>query len=224
MLLASIALIQELWIRGRYAEVERRVEEGIAYGRDHDLDYFFDYMLGHRNRLQALSGDWVAAEAGLQAMLAAADDDTDSGAGAARHLLPAYAQLLVRRGADDAQAVLARAVDYARRADSAYELVPALLAEIEHAWLLDKPAATPRVSLPSRQAVLGFRHDARTRWHHGTGSTPCRSLRRACERRDSSCRNGQLTVSDRATHVGWGSPCYRRAVAVRATKRNRSPR
>src|SRR6185312_13342391 len=39
------------------------------------------------------------------------------------------------------QAVLARAVAFAREADSSYELLPALLGEIEQAWLLDRPAA-----------------------------------------------------------------------------------
>ena len=83
----------------------------------------------------------MTAEAGLRARLAAGENGSGSGTGAARHALPALAQLLVRRGAEDAQAVLARAVAFAREADSSYELVPALLAEIEQAWLLDRPAA-----------------------------------------------------------------------------------
>jgi DNA-binding CsgD family transcriptional regulator len=141
VLMTYISLVQELWQRGRYADVERRTEAGIAYGREHDLDFYLDYLIGHRLRLLAVRGDWVAAEARLRAMLAAGDGQSGTGAGAARHSLPALAQLLVRRGADDAPTVLARAVDYARRADSRYELVPALLAEIEQAWLLDRPAA-----------------------------------------------------------------------------------
>jgi DNA-binding CsgD family transcriptional regulator len=141
VLMGQIALVQELWLRGRYAEVERRIAEAVAYGREHDLDYFLDYLLGHEHRLQALRGDWPAAEAGLRARLAAGEAGDGSGTGAARHALPALAQLLVRRGADDAPSVLARAVAFAREADSAYELVPALLAEIEQAWLLDRPAS-----------------------------------------------------------------------------------
>ena len=141
VLMGQICLVQELWLRGRYAEVEQRIEEAVGYGREHDLDYYLDYLLGHRHRLQALRGDWATAEAGLWARLAAGENGSGSGTGAARHALPALAQLLVRRGAEDAQAVLARAVAFARRADSSYELVPALLAEIEQAWLLGRPAA-----------------------------------------------------------------------------------
>ena len=141
VLMTAISLVQELWMRGHYAEVEKRVEDGIAYGREHDLDFYLDYLFGHRLRLLVLRGDWPAAEAGLRAMSAAGEDGSGSGAGAVRHSLPALAQLLVRRGADDAPAVLARAVEYARRADSRYGLMPALLAEIEQVWLLDRPAS-----------------------------------------------------------------------------------
>jgi tetratricopeptide (TPR) repeat protein len=153
VLMTYISLVQELWLRGRDADVERRAEEGIAYGREHDLDFYLDYLLGHRLRLLVVRGDWVAAEAGLRAMLAAGDGGSGSGAGAARHSLPTLAQLLVRRGADDAPTVLARAVDYARRADSRYELVPALLAEIEQAWLLDRAAARAAVATLTERTV-----------------------------------------------------------------------
>jgi len=57
-------------MRGRYAEVEKRAEDAIAYGREHDLDFYLAYLLGHRLRLLVVRGDWVAAESGLRAMLA----------------------------------------------------------------------------------------------------------------------------------------------------------
>ena len=155
VLMGHVSLVQELWMRGRYAEAGRCVEDGITYGRVHDLDYYVDYLVGHRHRLQVVHGDWTAAEAGLRALV------DDGGDGSARHCLPALAQLLVRRGADDAPAVLARAVDHARRADSRYELVPALLAEIERAWLADRPADAAAVlaTLTERTAVAGAERD-----------------------------------------------------------------
>ena len=156
VLMTYISLVQELWIRGRYAEVERHTDDGIAYGSEHDLDFYLDYLVGHRLRLRALRGEWETAEAGLRAMLATGDD-AGSGVGGARHSLPALARLLVRRGADDASPVLARAVAYARRADSNYELVPALLAEIEQAWLLDRPATACAAvaTLTERTSAVG---------------------------------------------------------------------
>jgi DNA-binding CsgD family transcriptional regulator/tetratricopeptide (TPR) repeat protein len=137
VMMAYVCLVQELWRLGRYAEVAQRVEEGIAYARERELDFYVDYLLGHRHRLQTMGGEWATAESGLRTLLSDRDDDAG---GSARHSLPALAQLLVRRGAEEAPEVVARAVVYARRADSRYELVPALLAEIEQAWLVDRPA------------------------------------------------------------------------------------
>jgi DNA-binding CsgD family transcriptional regulator len=63
----------------------------------------------------------------------------------------------VRRGADDAQEVLARALDFARRADSRYTLVPAAMACIELAWLTGRPddADDAVELLAARTAVPG---------------------------------------------------------------------
>jgi DNA-binding CsgD family transcriptional regulator len=152
-MMSYVCLVQELWRLGRYAEVEQRVREGIAYARERELDFYLDYLVGHRHRLELLRGDWAAAEAGLRGLLG---DRADT-AGSARHSLPALARLLVRRGADDAERVLARAGEYARRADSRYELVPTLLAEIEQAWLTGRPesAAAAIALLDERTAGAG---------------------------------------------------------------------
>jgi DNA-binding CsgD family transcriptional regulator len=138
VLMGYVCLVQELWRVGSYAEVERHTEDGIAYAVERELGFYLEYLLGHRHRLQALRGGWAAAEAGLRGLLG---DRDDGAAGAARHSLPALAQVLVRRGAEEAPEMLARAVEFARRADSRYELVPALLAEVEQAWLFGRPAA-----------------------------------------------------------------------------------
>ena len=68
VLMGYVSLVQELWMRGRYTEVGRYTEDGIAQGREHDLDFYVDYLVGHRHRLQVVRGDWDAAETGLRAL------------------------------------------------------------------------------------------------------------------------------------------------------------
>jgi DNA-binding CsgD family transcriptional regulator len=129
-----VVLVQNLWNAGLPAETERRIAEATAYAHERDLDIYLDNMAAHCFRCQAARGEWEAAEAGLRGIVAAA------GSGGIRAGLPELSRLLVRRGADDAEAVLDRAVDYARRCDARYELAPALMARIELAWLTDRPA------------------------------------------------------------------------------------
>ena len=197
VLMGQISLVQELWLRGRYAEVEQRVEEAVGYGREHDLDYFVDYLLVHRHRLQALRGDWATAEAGLRARLAAGENGSGSGAGAARHALPALAQLLVRRGAEDAHGGAGPRGRVRQGADSSYELVPALLAEIEQAWLLDRPAAARAAvaTLDERTVDAGCGTPARRAADGGSGASASRSRRspavRTSWRRASAATGGR---------------------------------
>ena len=124
-------LVALLWRLGRYAEIPRYLEEGAAYGRDHDFPTHERGREAYRYRLLGLQGDWDAAEQGLREVLG---DPEDPGV-LDRHALPALARLAVRRGRDDAETTLAAARRNAERADSLLALVPTAAAELEHAWL-----------------------------------------------------------------------------------------
>jgi DNA-binding CsgD family transcriptional regulator/tetratricopeptide (TPR) repeat protein len=146
-----VMLVQDLWNAGRYDEVERWITEATAYAQERDLLVYVDHVTAYRFRLQALRGEWDDAEAGLRMLLR-----TDE-SGTVRQSLPELSRLLVRRGADDAQEILDRALDFARRADSRYALVPAAMARIEQAWLTGRPGDaddTVRL-LTARTAVRG---------------------------------------------------------------------
>jgi DNA-binding CsgD family transcriptional regulator len=129
-----LVLVENLWQRGLLAETERRVAEATAYAEEREVDIYLDSIRAHGFRLQAARGEWEAAEAGLRGLLVTA------ATGGARYSLPELARLLVRRGADDAAAVVDRAVDHTVRADARYQFTPALMARIELAWLTGRPA------------------------------------------------------------------------------------
>ncbi|MDT7581120.1 MAG: hypothetical protein QOK35_2384 [Pseudonocardiales bacterium] len=129
-----VLLVENLWNLGLLAAAERRIAEATAYAQDRDVGIYLDHVQAHHLRLRAARGEWEAAEAGLRRIVATAE------AGGVRYSLPELSRLLVRRGADDAEAVLGRALEYTRRADARYEFVPAVMARIELAWLTDRPA------------------------------------------------------------------------------------
>ncbi|GAA4802126.1 AAA family ATPase [Actinomycetospora chlora] len=153
-----VLTVQDLWEVGRCAEAVAVAEEGIAYVEERDLDLYREHLEAHLLRWRAVRGEWDAAEAGLRALAGHRDGGESA---ATRYTLPGLARLLVRRGADDAADVVAWALDYGHRADSRYELVPALLAEVEQAWLagdtararaaLDRLGARLRGPGPARQ-------------------------------------------------------------------------
>ena len=146
-----VMLVQDLWNAGRCDEVERWIAAATSYASERDLLVYLDHVTAYRFRLQAVRGEWDAGEAGLRRLLR-----TDE-SGTVRQCLPELSRLLVRRGADDAQEVLARALDFARRADSRYTLVPAAMACIELAWLTGRPddADDAVELLAARTAVPG---------------------------------------------------------------------
>ncbi|MDD7933888.1 ATP-binding protein [Actinomycetospora straminea] len=127
-----ILAARHLCVLGRFDEVADVVEEGLGYTRERELGIYADHLLAHGYRCQAVRGEWAAAEAGLRRVVGERDGGESM---ATRFGLPWLARLLVRRGSDDAEEVLAWALDLAARTDSRFELVPALLAEVESAWL-----------------------------------------------------------------------------------------
>ena len=84
-------------------ETERRIAEATAYAEERDLDFYLDHMAAHRFRLPGRAGGVGAAEDGLRRIVA-----TAGSAGIRAPALPELSRLLVRRGADDAEAVLDR--------------------------------------------------------------------------------------------------------------------
>ena len=144
-------LVQNLWNAGLLDGTARCVAEATAYADERDVAIYLDYVAAHGYRLRAVRGEWEAAEAGLRRIVA------EGGSGGVRCSLPELSRLLVRRGADDADAVLARALDFARRCDARYELTPALMASVERAWLAGRAAdARDAVqALTTRTAVPG---------------------------------------------------------------------
>lgn len=128
-----VLLVEGLWNLGVLADTDRAIAEASAYAQDRDVGIYLDDIEAHGFRLRSLRGEWEAAEAGLRRIVAAA------GTGGVRYSLPELSRLLVRRGADDAEAVVDRAVDHARRTESRYELAPALMARVELAWLTGRP-------------------------------------------------------------------------------------
>jgi DNA-binding CsgD family transcriptional regulator len=144
-------LVQDLWHDGRYAEAQRFIDEATAYAHERDLLVYLDHVGAYRLRLQAVRGEWEAAEAGLRRLLAASES------GAVRHCLPELARLLVRRGADDAPDVVEEATRFAERADNRYANIPVAMAHVELAWLAGRPADAEGAiaELTARTAVPG---------------------------------------------------------------------
>ncbi|GAA4922957.1 LuxR family transcriptional regulator [Actinomycetospora succinea] len=145
--------VQELFELGRYEEADRLAAEGLDRAHGREVDLYADHLRVHRHLVEGVHGAWEAAEEGLRALVGRPGEES----AVTRVSLPGLARLLVRRGADDAEDVLAWAVDYARRTDSRYELVPALLALVEHCWVHDRPdrAAAVLVELTERTAGPG---------------------------------------------------------------------
>ncbi|HEX3257520.1 MAG TPA: AAA family ATPase [Pseudonocardia sp.] len=147
-----------LWRSGRFAELDGALDAAAEYGRGRDFATFERACEAYRARLRAFRGQWDSAEAELRTLLA---DDANHGM-LARHALPGVALLAVRRGADDAPALLAAARSNAVEARSLQALVPAAAAAVEHAWLTgdrawadDARALLARLERPGRERYHG---------------------------------------------------------------------
>lgn len=150
-MMGYVLLVEDLWNAGRFADAASWIAAASAHAQDRDLGLYQGHLAAYGFRLQSVHGAWETAEAGLRGLVGSAET------GATRYSLPELARLLVRQGADDAEAAVAQALAYARRSDGRYELVPALMARIEQAWLAGRPAdAREAVELlTARLAVPG---------------------------------------------------------------------
>ncbi|MDT7581121.1 MAG: hypothetical protein QOK35_2385, partial [Pseudonocardiales bacterium] len=134
VMIGYINLVGVLWRRGHHVEMERRIAESEAYGRERDFPTHDRARDAYRYRLLALRGDWDAAERGLRELV----EDPDGAGVVTRHALPGLARLVVRRGRPDAEQVVAAARENGDLADSLQAVVPAVVAAMELAWLSDR--------------------------------------------------------------------------------------
>jgi DNA-binding CsgD family transcriptional regulator len=169
VMIGYMNLVGVLWRRGRYAELERHLADGDVYGRERDFPTHDRARDAYRYRLLALRGDWDAAERGLRELV----DDPEGVGVVTRHALPGLARLAVRRGRPDAEHLVAAARENGDRADSLQAVVPAVVADMEHAWLTDRaePARTAGRALLQRTARPGREreHAEVSRWLHRLG-------------------------------------------------------
>ena len=129
---------------GRFEEVARWVEEGLAFVRDRGFTSHAYSLEAHRCQLLALRGDWEAAEAGARALLRAVEDPGVLG----RLTTPLLGRLLARRGDPAAAGLMDRTWQLALQADSIMALAPAGIARVEWAWLQGNIAlALPQIEM-----------------------------------------------------------------------------
>ena len=136
-LMAYGSTVMDLFTLARYEECRRRLDEAILYANECEVWFFVTSWQAYAHRLQALHGEVDEAILGLREIVGASSDGEK---GSLRYALAPLARLLARRGADDAPAMLARARDFAHRADCYQEWFTTGLAEIETAWLTDRTA------------------------------------------------------------------------------------
>ncbi|MBN9107441.1 MAG: hypothetical protein J0I34_01555 [Pseudonocardia sp.] len=141
--MGHVLLVQDLWHAGRFTDTAAALDAAARYTDERDLGLYQDHLAAYRFRLDAMRGNWDVAEAGLRGLAG----EPGSEIGAIRYSMLDLTRLLVRRGVDDVDTFLAWSADYAGRSDGRYELVPAHLARIEHAWLRGEPAPLASVEL-----------------------------------------------------------------------------
>jgi predicted ATPase/DNA-binding CsgD family transcriptional regulator len=114
-----------------YADADRRLEAGIAYSTEHDLDSWADYMAGYRARSDLDQGRWDAAAARAGEVLA------NPRATAPTRVTPlvVLGSLRARRGDPDPWTPLDEAHAIAREAGELQRIAPVAAARAEARWL-----------------------------------------------------------------------------------------
>ena len=153
VMMGYLSLVPLLWRAGRFADAAHHLDRWEAEAGDQEFRTHDQTRASYRLGLQAMRGDWSAAEEGLRRIVGGGEDPGLL----ARHALPTLARLAVRQGHADADALLAAAREHAERAENLPVLLPVAVAEVERAWLTGKPelahAATallPRTEQPGR--------------------------------------------------------------------------
>src|SRR4051794_19328226 len=114
-----------------YADADRRLEAGLAYSTEHDLDSWADYMAGYRARSDLDQGRWDAAAAHAGEVLA------NPSATAPTRVTPlvVLGSLRARRGDPDPWTPLDEALAIAREAGELQRIAPVAAARAEARWL-----------------------------------------------------------------------------------------
>jgi DNA-binding CsgD family transcriptional regulator len=114
-----------------YADADRRLDAGIAYSTEHDLDSWADYMAGYRARSDLDQGRWDAAAAHAGDVLA------NPRATAPTRVTPlvVLGSLRARRGDPDPWTPLDEALAIAREAGELQRIAPVAAARAEARWL-----------------------------------------------------------------------------------------
>ena len=209
VMIGYVLAVEDLWALGRFADVERYVEAGLAYSRERDLGLYVEHLQAHRLRLSALRGDWAGAEDGLPPPGRTAGAET----AADRYSLPALAQLLVRRGADDAGERVDRAYDLAVRPTPSG--TRACGCGADRARVADRAAGTRPAT---RRAASRTAHRGRCRARPCRASAPPASARRAGRPLPrlprGVCRRPSRRLVGRSGGVGTVGDPYARALEL----------
>ena len=153
VMIGYVLAVEDLWALGRFADVNgsSRRASPTPGSATSGSTWNTCRPIGSACLRCAATGRREDGLAALQGEQAGAETAAE------RYSLPALAQLLVRRGADDAGSAVDRAYDLAVRSDSLLALVPAAAARIEHAWLTGRPelARQPAELLRGRLTEAG---------------------------------------------------------------------
>jgi DNA-binding CsgD family transcriptional regulator len=153
VMMGYLSLVPLLWRAGRFADAAQHLDRWEAEASEQEFLTHDQNRASYRFGLQAMRGEWEAAEAGLRQIVGSGEDPGLL----ALHALPTLARLAVRRGRDDADALLAAAREHAERAENLPVLLPVAVAEVERAWLAGRPPLAraarellPRAEQPGR--------------------------------------------------------------------------
>ncbi len=110
---------------------ERIISDGVAFDTQHDLDTWTPYLVGRQAQLRLNQGRLRDAETIANGVL----KNEKLTLLIKLPSLTVHAKSSMRLGADDAEALLARALDHAMAIDELQYVVPMRIAHIEAAWL-----------------------------------------------------------------------------------------
>jgi len=65
-IMCYVLLVQDQWDLGRFDAVDRVLQEGLEYARTMEVDFYVEHLIAHQAKLDALRGNWAAAEASLR--------------------------------------------------------------------------------------------------------------------------------------------------------------
>ena len=156
MVFGYLQAIGLMWRLGRYADMQRFLDEDEAHGRSRPIDTNVAVRDAFRCVLLSVRGDWEACEERLRHL--AGDQDTGV---MGRLVMATLARVAVRRGRDDADQWLAAASTGARQAASLPALVSVTATALEQAWLTGRP----EVVSTATEVVARTRGEGRERLH-----------------------------------------------------------